>query len=452
MEFGGTLKAVVVGAAIAGGAGLFSGSQKTTQDAKQSLADMVNQILKNPKIQVAQSGAANSKSVNRGDGNSFMSPTTYHSYTWDYCEKWVGTDLCEKWLDPYVSDHGFGSQQSALEGKVAQLYAANRDTKTDSQWAIWDIAVKGGQQAQDEYGRLNRKALSKFELREDIKNELRELGRDAALDLLAGTVGKDEPKETMPSMEGLRAIAGNLTVAYRNNLVGLLGGLWRNTEGVEVPGGENYTGCEAIMNEQNSEETDEKLYRQGPLAESTRNIELEKRIQLCRQLMSQSVRMVNPQVQGDQIVSGDPNTEQIDQWRIRANIELMDDLGKNASEITKPADATLTEKDVASEIVVNENGKETVMYELPKDQIEAYNAMLEKAAKSQEAVAKTTIGHIPDDSRAILSNKLKDSVSAVEINGLSREMKEYFKGEKVNTIEDFTPEMTPQELIQTAGQ
>ncbi|NBX82977.1 hypothetical protein EBQ90_07810 [bacterium] len=101
---------------------------------------------------------------------------------------------------------------------------------------------------------------------------------------------------------------------------------------------------------------------------------------------------------------------------------------------------------------MNENGKETVSYELPKDQIEAYNAMLEKAAKSQEAVAKTTIGHIPDDSQAILSNKLKDSVSAVEINGLSREMKEYFKGEKVNTIEDFKPEMTPQELIQTAGQ
>ena len=265
------------------------------------------------------------------------------------------------------------------------------------------------------------------------------------------TVDQDESKETMPNMESLRAIAGSLTMAYRNNLVGLLGGLWRNTKGVEIPGGVNYTDCNIIMSNQNSEETDEKLRAQGPLDDKTRDMDLEKRVQLCRQMMNQSVRTVNPEVKGDQIASGDPNKEQIDQWRVRANIDLVDDLTKEASSITKPSDANLTQEEVGSAVVLSENGNEKTVYELPKDQIGAYNEMLKTAAQSWQQFSKGTIGHISDESDRILSHQIKGPINAVKLN-LANKSRRDLAGEKTSQLPINDLEMTPQELIQTANQ
>lgn len=454
MDFGGKInpvKALMMGAAIAGGLGLFGNSQ-SNQNPNKALAQKISKIMDDPNIRVAQTRSASGKKqeVNKNDANPFGSTTTYHSYTWDLCEEWRDAETCQKWLDPYVSSHGFGDEKSVLEGKIASLYAGMRDNKNDNTWAIWDIQAKNGQSVQDEQGRLNRKALSKFELKEEVKEELEKIGKDAAGDIMVKAIDKDEPKETMPNMESLRAIAGSLTMAYRNNLVGLLGGLWRNTKGVEIPGGVNYTDCNVIMSNQNLEETDEKLRDQGPLDDKTRDSELEKRVQLCQQLMNQSIKTVNPQVDGDQIVSGDVNSEQIDQWRVRANIELVDNLAKDASSIKKPADASLTQKEVGSAVVLSENGNEKTVYELPKDQIKAYNEMLKSAAQSWQQFSQETIGHVPDESNRIESHQINGPINAVKLN-LANKAQRNLAGESVSQLPTNELEMTPQELIEKAS-
>jgi hypothetical protein len=416
-----------------------------------SLQEKLNRVLKHSNAKVAQTPTKGSQ-LNKGDGNSSNSTTTYHSYAWDYCEEWVGTDLCKKWLDPYISDHGFSADKSALEGKIAEVYSGARENKSANSWGIWDVEVKAGQEIKDEQGRLNRKALSKFEIKEDVQTELKKIGKEAALDNLVDSIDKDAPKDTIPNSMALRALAANYTQAYRNNLVGLLGGVRRMKEGIEVPGGENYLDCASIMSQKQSEETDEKLSAQAPLTDKAIDTGLEKRIQLCNQMMQTSIQMVNPVAQGDQIVSGDPNSEQIDEWRIRANLQVLDDLTTDASKIQKPSDANLNQRDLASEMVVSNDGKEETVYELPKEQIETYNKMLENAAKAQAAVAKVTLQHIGDSSRQIESNKINGSISAIEINGLTPAQKKDLKDAKVNSVQEIRPEMTPGDLIQTANQ
>jgi len=443
--------ALVIGATVLGGFGLMS-NLPSSKNPNKALAEKINRVMDNPNLRVAQTRSASNKGqdVNKNDGNPFGSTTTYHSYTWDVCEEWLDAETCKKWLDPYVSQHGFGDEKSVLEGKIAEIYAGKKNNKSENQWAIWNVQAKSGQSIKDEQGRLNRKGLSKFELTDDVKKELDKVGKDAAGDLMVQAVDKDEPKETMPNLDSLRAMAGSLTMAYRNNLVGLLGGLRRNAAGIEIPGGANLTDCNVIMSQQNSEETDEKLRDQGPLEEMTRNMDLDQRVQLCRQMMSESVRTVNPQVKDGQITGGDPNSEQIDQWRIRANIELVDNLKKDPSSIVKPADANLTKEEVGSAVVINENGNEKTVYELPKDQIEEYNQMLKKAAQSYSDFSKATKGHIADESSRILAHQINGPINAVKLN-LSEKSRKNLGGEKVSTLPTNELEMSPQDLINTAA-
>ena len=446
------LRAIALGVTAVGVFGL--GSGKTTRDALKSLGELVKYNLNNPKIRVAQTPGNAGGEANRLDANPFVSNTTYHTYSWDYCQEWEDgqQERCRQWLDPYVSDHGFGGQKSPLEGAVAQAYLGMRQNKSDSEWAIWNVQTKAGEQVARPDGRLNRSGLAKFELKDEVKKELDKVGVEASQDLMVGMVRKNESKETMPNMESLRASAASLTLAFRNNLVGLLGGLWRMQPGVEMPIGESFTGCDVLTGQGDDIEANEKLDPQAKLNLLTQGKEREERVQLCRQLMSQSVRTVNPRVQGDQVVSGNPDEEAIDQWKIRANIELMDDLQKSINDIAKPADANVTEEEVSSQIVLSDNGDDKIGYELAKDQIEGYNKMLEKAAAAQSDVSQATQGQIPDMSQNIKSYQIKGSVSAVEVNGLTPEMKQYLAEEKVETVQAVTPEMTPQELLQTASQ
>lgn len=427
-----------------GALGTSSGSQK-------SIADLINKVSSDKRVRVAQSPGSGKK-TNKLDGNPFSADTTYHSYTWDVCEKWLDAKTCEKWLDAYVSSHGFGGEKSRLEGKIAELYAGVRDQKNESQWALWNIKGRAGMPIVDDQGRLNRKALSKFELKQDIKEKIDELAKDSAQDLLIPTIDKSEAKNTMPNMEAMRAIAANLTVSYRNNLMGILGASRRNAEGIEVPGGENLVGCDVITTPQNEEETEEKLFEQGNLSEITRDTELQKRLELCRQIMSKPYKMVNPQVENGEIVSGDPNTEQVDQALARINLEVIDDLSKDANSVTKPADIELTQEQVASAVVMrDDNGKEKTVYEMPKDQIEAYNAMLDKAAKAQKEVSRLTLGHIPHNSNRISSNKLDDSISLIQLNSLTNQMKKDLKGQKLLVPTGENLEEKPVDLIQLAN-
>ncbi|NBX93457.1 MAG: hypothetical protein EB078_03020 [Proteobacteria bacterium] len=462
MDFGvktTSIRNLVAGTAISGALAItvFTGS---SQNSKKTLAEKINAATQSANMKVAQvrSKSSSSKDFNQNDGNAFGSTTTYHSYTWDYCQNWVGQDLCEKWLDPYISEHGFGGEQSVLEGKVASIYSQMKESYKGEggKYAIWNVKTKGGAPILDEQGRLNRKALTQFEINDEAKAALDAVGVEAAKDAIAGTFNENEPKETMPNMETLRALAQNLTWTYRNHLVAKLGELRRMKEGIELPGGENMTGCDSIMNSQKQGEQDDgdKHYNQAELAEDTQDVELEQRMQLCRQMMAKSVRDVNPTVKNGQISSGDPNSEQIDEWRARVNIAILDNLGIEANEIPKPSDAVLTQEELSSDtIAYDDDGKEKRVLITPKEQLEHYNAALEKAAKKQAELAKRTLGHIPDEGNLTRSNQITPgSISAMKLNGLTKEMKKSLKGEDVAGLKTAQPEMTPEELIQTANQ
>jgi len=457
MDFGvktSSIRNLVAGTAIAGAIGLTLTSTKDSKTAKKELAQKLNAISENVNLKVAQvqgSGSQAGKEFNRNDGNAFSANTTYHSYTWDYCENWIGEDLCEKWLDPYVSQHGFTGDQSVLEGKVASLYQQMKETyKGDGgKYAIWDIKLKSGESLKDEQGRLNRKALSQFSLSKEAREAIDSVGVEAARAAMAETFDEKDSKDTMPNMEALRTIAKNLTISYRNNLVAKLGEIRRMKKGVEMTGGENYAGCDAL-----ADETDEHP-KQGELSDEAKNAGFEQRMQLCKQMMSASVSAVNPTVKDGQVVSGDANDEQVDEWRARVNIAVLDNLGVDPNSIPKPSDATLTEREISSEMISysKDGTKEEIVYETPKAQIEAYNEMLETAAKQQAEISKSTIGHLPNLGQNITKNKITPGqVSAVEINGLTKQMKNELKGEQVVGANVKAMEMTPEELIQTANQ
>ncbi|NBW99849.1 hypothetical protein EBR03_09805, partial [bacterium] len=132
MDFGvktTSIRNLVAGTAISGALAItvFTGS---SQNSKKTLAEKINAATQSANMKVAQvrSKSSSSKDFNQNDGNAFGSTTTYHSYTWDYCQNWVGQDLCEKWLDPYISEHGFGGEQSVLEGKVASIYSQMKES------------------------------------------------------------------------------------------------------------------------------------------------------------------------------------------------------------------------------------------------------------------------------------------------------------------------------------
>jgi hypothetical protein len=178
-------------------------------------------------------------------------------------------------------------------------------------------------------------------------------------------------------------------------------------------------------------------------------------MQLCKQMMSASVSDINPAVKDGQVVSGDASDEQVDEWRARVNIAVLDNLGVDPNSIPKPSDATLTEREISSEMISysKDGTKEEIVYETPKAQIEAYNEMLETAAKQQAEISKSTIGHLPNLGQNIRKNKITPGqVSAVEINGLTKQMKNDLKGEQVVGANVKAVEMTPEELIQTANQ
>jgi hypothetical protein len=457
MDFGvktSSIRNLVAGTAIAGAIGLTLTSTKDSRTAKKELAQKLNAISENVNLKVAQvqgSGSQAGKEFNRNDGNAFSANTTYHSYTWDYCENWIGEDLCEKWLDPYVSQHGFTGDQSVLEGKVASLYQQMKETyKGDGgKYALWDIKLKSGESLKDEQGRLNRKALTQFSLTKEAREAIESVGVEAARAAMAETFDEKDSKDTMPNMESLRAIAKNLTISYRNNLVAKLGEIRRMKKGVEMTGGENYAGCDAL-----ADETDEHP-KQGELSDEAKNAGFEQRMQLCKQMMSASVSDINPAVKDGQVVSGDASDEQVDEWRARVNIAVLDNLGVDPNSIPKPSDATLTEREISSEMISysKDGTKEEIVYETPKAQIEAYNEMLETAAKQQAEISKSTIGHLPNLGQNIRKNKITPGqVSAVEINGLTKQMKNDLKGEQVVGANVKAVEMTPEELIQTANQ
>src|SRR5258708_2619624 len=93
-------------------------NERNARDALANKLLKLSQSLDMKESSYPESGGGGAQDFNRNDGNSFTSNTTYHSYVWHYCLRWIGQRYCEKWLPPYVSIHGGNGDKSPLEGVV----------------------------------------------------------------------------------------------------------------------------------------------------------------------------------------------------------------------------------------------------------------------------------------------------------------------------------------------
>jgi len=461
MAFGDTTKKTISttltsSAIILGVFGLMgTNNEGDEQKLAKSIANKINKVLGNPNARVKQVQTDSKKgSLNKLDGNSASSYTTYHSSAWSYCEEWMGGEstngVCARWLDPYVSSHGFAdSDKSALEGAMANFYSQMRENKSEDSWGVFNIKGNGQDPVAhiDDPNRLNLNALTEFSLKPEVQKEIEKLGMGTAMENLVDGIDKNEPVETMPNNEALRALANSYTQAFRNNLVAMLGGQRRMKTGIEIPGAENMVECEAFLN--NADELQIKNYNQGNLSLLTPQDQegVQKRIALCRQMMEKSAQDVNPVVRDGQIVSGDAAGENVDEAKTRLNLLAVDDITADIGSAPKPESLNLGQEQLASKMYINRDGNEEVVYETPEEQIKGYNEMLKKSASAQAAISQMTIGHIPDTSSNIMQNQIQGSVSAMEMNDLTWAQKKRLENEKVSAAADKTPPMTPSALI-----
>lgn len=377
------------------------------------------------------------KDFNSNDGNSFTSNTTYHSYVWDYCMQWIGGRYCRKWLDPYVSAHGFTGDQSPLEGLVGQEW---KRLKTDDdkaagqggQYAIWNVERKDGGPLLDVDGKLDRNGLTKWELAQDVKKKVENVGEQTAVRQISLTYDDSTGKgdNTMPNMESLRLMGERWTKMYRNRMVANLGELRAMDRGIEFALGEDKPTCrayvEALKTEMEETKTEERIQAQAALDPETKAKQLQQRYDDCVKVRQADVQLVNPRVQDNKVQEGNPEEEQIDKWRSRLAIAAVDSVGINLNTLPKPGYADLSKDEQSSDLVEYGSGGLSAqrVRKTNAEQLQGYNDNLERAAVGMQEVSARSGGYIVDNSEQIKSFKIeKGTMNAVQINGLTPEMK-----------------------------
>jgi len=370
------------------------------------------------------------KDFNANDGNSFTSNTTYHTKVWSTCENWLGPTQCQRWIDPYVSEHGKDGDRSPLEGAVWEEYQGKRGGQGNGgQYAIWEVASKGGR-ILDVDGKLDRTQLAKFKLLPQVERKVAQVGRDTATRQINLTMeDSDKEQETMPNMESLRMMASRWTKMFRNRLVANIGELRAADRPIEFGLSEEAADCDQYLAAMRAEgdrfRLEERLDKQGRQQIETRQLNLERRYNLCQQMRQKDVYAVNPTVIGNEVLETGPQNEQIDKWRSRVNIALIDYVGIDANSVPKPGDQQIEEDEIKQEMSEFgagglEGGSKRVSN---GEQLDGYNQALEDAAAGMRKVA-ARVSTIKDTSDDILKYKIaKGTRNAVDINSLTNEMR-----------------------------
>lgn len=370
------------------------------------------------------------KDFNANDGNSFTSNTTYHTKVWSTCENWLGPTQCQRWIDPYVSEHGKDGDRSPLEGAVWEEYQGKRGGQGNGgQYAIWEVASKGGR-ILDVDGKLDRTQLAKFKLLPQVERKVAQVGRDTATRQINLTMeDSDKEQETMPNMESLRMMASRWTKMFRNRLVSNIGELRANDRPIEFGLSEEAADCDQYLAAMRAEgdrfRLEERLDKQGRQQIETRQLNLERRYNLCQQMRQKDVYAVNPTVIGNEVLETGPQNEQIDKWRSRVNIALIDYVGIDVNSVPKPGDQQIEEDEIKQEMSEFgagglEGGSKRVSN---GEQLDGYNQALEDAAAGMRKVA-ARVSTIKDTSDDILKYKIaRGTRNAVDINSLTNEMR-----------------------------
>ncbi len=431
------------------------------KSARKQVGDRVLKLLETSDFAIGQYAKKNDQ-VDRNSKNPFGSDTTYHSYTWSYCMKWVSTQTCERWLDPYVPLHGVegGGDQSPLEGAMAEVWKGLKQDMVDGdaagggdvQFGMWSVRAKQGKSIlrKDDVVRaqtLDPEALADWRLLPEVEQKAKEIGDKTAENAIRGmVVAQDgEQEQTMPSLVDLRAGAASLTRAMRNRMLASIGEARASQPGIEFELGEDRPTCDAYLADYKNYEDKAETPGAIPLPlrdrETVINMDVKKRYELCKQVTEAQIYQINPDVQGESLGLGSPENERIDAALNRINVAMIDQVGLDPSSQPKPADVQIKKSDYTQEIAdYEEGGAEYTDRGLTNaDQIKLYNNNLQQAAINMRAMVERAPESIPDTTGRILASQIEiGSKRLDQINGLTDQMKDELRETEVVDTALFT--------------
>ncbi|MCX6103980.1 MAG: hypothetical protein NT000_12090 [Proteobacteria bacterium] len=426
--------------------------EEAEKKAKKELTDLVQMANTNVETSVAStSDEAKNGSYNADDKISSLSSITYHTNNDALCLEGNGSGKpdggnCKTWLDRNASEHGKESDSSPLERKIYQLWEGAKAKISETSYRIWNVALKAGERLRDEHKRLNLAGLRKYELNEEATKVAGELGERSADQALRNTLGPNAPKdgeEVAPPPEALRAIAVNITRAMANAATAKWAGIQTAKKGIEVITNLDVDAKKyktEVEKKENSGSGYEKLLNQAALDVDTEGLSLEDRVARAEAIKKVDNSVINPEFEGDKLVSGDPNKEGYDEWAYRATLEQLSNPLSNAREMNHPEGIEISDRQVATALSVGSDSPEESQNPLKvkmlttKEQIESYNRQLEIAARNMEAISAISSSFV-NTGEKIRSNKLKAGETILTINDLTPfQKRELNKG--VTTIEE----------------
>jgi hypothetical protein len=423
-------------ALFASALGLAAGPEDQEGRAREDLAQRLLRLsqsldMKEAKYEESKSGG---KSYDANTGNSFVSNTTIHYNVESTCRAWLGgsSDICEQWLDPFISPHGFGGDFSPLEGAVAGSWKQSQLVDSGNQYRIWDVTREGGGANTDADGKFDRSGITDWRINAQVAQKLETVGEQTAIRQMSLTFDDNAPKNgnTMPNMEGLRMMASRWTKMFRNRLVANLAEMRASDKPTEFLLDEEKPDCEAyaraMQREQEETRVEERLNYQGKLDPETSLLALEQRYKACVAMRSASVNAVNPEVVGDQVSEGNPDSERFDKWRTRLNIAAIDRVGIDVNNLPRPKSQVVSRIDQTSKMAQWELGGQKMRGRkrmTNAEQLNSYNNNLELAAVGMQEVAMRS-GNIVDNSDFIKKHKIKNGdYNAVRLNSITGEMR-----------------------------
>ncbi len=425
---------------------------------KQELATKLNSLsqdldMKEVSFKDSLGGGGGGKPVNSQDGNSFLSTTTYHSYVWDYCMKWVGGQTCQQWLAPYVSIHGAGSDKSPLEAAAYQVWQG-------AKYGIWDMATSDGGSVFTSDGTLDRKRMSVWKLKPEVVKKMEKVGYDTADRQIYKTYNKNEAKnpDVMPNIEALRVMAARWTKMFRNRIIANLGEIRANQPGIEFALSEDNPDCKDYLDELKRNPAqpniEDRINPQNKLSlQYTRAMvpKLQDRFKLCQQMLAMNAYAVNPRVYGHDIKAGDPKEEWIDSALYRANLAAIDRAGVDPrSMIPIDARVKISDNDVKQRIAQYATGGRnmSVVSMFNADQLKLYNRSLASAAVGFKEVSARAPDFIQDKSGKVLGHKIAvGSINLVKLNDVTPAMRTDLKDTGLALAQ--APNNTPGDKLET---
>gem|GEM_PF-2432710 len=398
--------------------------------------------------------------IDADSGNSSIALATLHSYVRSVCVQWISPEQCAKYLPPGISPHAPNPDKSPTEALTGALHEEKGTNEVQAAggkvfYSVYEIDKPTGGSVLDEQGAFKYDGITDMKLQQDAKQQFEALGVENAektLDTTFGNAANRDVENDLANLESLRYMAGRWTKMLRNRLVSQLGQYRSGRKPIEffkgedVPDDNSYV--QAVQNPEQSVQTEERLKMQRPLDPETSSRTLEQRMQLAMAMSDASVNMVNPQVEGQQIVEGDAQTEIAPERLIRANIMAIDHVGMDVSKVVPG----LTQQHMDSIVGDYAVGGRQLnwLQGTNAETLQGYNNELERAAVAMDDVVARAPHIINTGDQARAAKIAIGSTDAVSLNGLTHEMKGELKDTTIAMTDRQTSEMGPREGLETA--